>query len=149
MIQNLIPYERGDEMDNNSDKIRVGFYIEKSLLNRCDAFLKAADVRSRNEFVSAAIRWYIGYLSAQNTVELLPLAITSAVSGAVQSSENRMARLLFKLAVELSMTMNVVAAGAEVDDVSLRRLRGKCVEDVKKSIGSVNFDEVLKFQRGE
>jgi hypothetical protein len=136
-------------MDNNPNKIRVGFYIEKSLLDECDAFLKTADARSRNEFVSMAIRWYIGYLSAQNTVEILPVALTSAVSGAVQSSENRMARLLFKLAVEMSMMMNVVAAGADLDDVGLSRLRGKCVENVKKSIGAVNFDEVLRYQRGE
>ena len=47
------------------------------------------------------------------------------------------------------MMMNVVAAGTELDDINLRRLRGKCVDDVKKSIGSVNFDEVLRFQRGE
>jgi metal-responsive CopG/Arc/MetJ family transcriptional regulator len=136
-------------MDNDPGKIRVGFYIEKSLLKKCDAFLKTADARSRNEFVGTAIRWYIGYLSAQNSVDILPAALTAAVSATVQSSENRMARLLFKLAVEMSMMMNVVAAGADLDDISLRRLRGKCVDDVKKSIGAVNFDDVLRFQRGE
>ena len=136
-------------MDNDANKIRVGFYIEKSLLKECDSLLKPADARSRNEFVNAAIRWYIGYLSAKNTVDILPAALTAAVSGVVQSSENRMARLIFKLAVETSMMMNVVAAGADLDEVNLRRLRGKCVEDVKKSIGTINFDEVLKYQRGE
>ena len=136
-------------MSNDTDKIRVGFYIEKSLLDECDAYLKAADARSRNEFVSKAIRYYIGYHSAQNAALILPLSITSAVSGAVQSSENRIARLLFKLAVEMSMTMNVVAAGADLDDVNLHRLRGKCVEDVKRSIGTVNFDDILRYQRGE
>lgn len=136
-------------MSKDSSKTRVGFYIEKGLLDRCDALLKPADARSRNEFVSAAIRWYIGYLSAQDAVQILPTPITAAVSGALQSSENRVSRLLFKLAVEMSMMMNVVAAGADLDDVNLHRLRGKCVEDVKKSIGAINFDEVLRFQRGE
>ena len=136
-------------MNNNDNKIRVGFYIEKSLLDECDALLKAADARSRNEFVSKAIRYYIGYHSAQTAADILPLSITSAVSGAVQSSENRIARLLFKLAVEMSMTMNVVAAGADLDDVNLHRLRGKCVDDVKRSIGTVNFNDILRYQRGE
>ena len=136
-------------MDKITNKARVGFYIEKSLLDKCDAMLIPADARSRNEFVGKAIEWYIGYLSAKDAVNILPLPITSAVSGAVQSSENRMARLLFKLAVETSIMMNIVAAGADVDDVNLKRLRGKCVDDVKKSIGTVNFDQVLKFQRGE
>ena len=136
-------------MQNNSGKIRVGFYIEKSLLEKNDAMLIPANARSRNEFVNAAIRWYIGYLAAKDTVQILPVAITSSVSGAVQSSENRIARLLFKLAVEMSMMMNVVAAGADVDDIRLARLRGKCVDNVKRSIGAINFDEVLRFQRGE
>jgi hypothetical protein len=136
-------------MQNNPDKIRVGFYIEKNLLQQCDAQLKPTNSRSRNEFVSKAIRWYIGHLSAETAKEILPLSITSAVSGAVQSSENRVSRLLFKLAVEMSMMMNVVAAGADLDDIGLKRLRGKCVDDVKRSIGAINFDEVLRFQRGE
>ena len=131
------------------NKRKFALWIHPETQAMIKQLYKSDNCKSQSEFIEKAARFYCGYLSAQNTVELLPLAITSAVSGAVQSSENRMARLLFKLAVELSMTMNVVAAGAEVDDVSLRRLRGKCVEDVKKSIGSINFDEVLKFQRGE
>jgi len=27
-------------------------------------------------------------------------------------------------------------------------LRGKCVNDVKKNIGSVTFEDVVKFQKG-
>lgn len=136
-------------MNNDTDKIRVGFYIKKSLLQQCDAHMQPANCRSRNEFVNEAIRWYVGHLAAETAKEILPLSITSAVSGAVQSSENRVSRLLFKLAVEMSMMMNVVAAGADLDDVNLYRLRGKCVEDVKRSIGAINFDEVLRYQRGE
>ena len=136
-------------MQNNDEKIRVGFYIKKSLLQQCDVNMQPANCRSRNEFVNDAIRWYVGHLAGETAKEILPLSITSAVSGAIESSENRMARLLFKLAVEMSMMMNVVAAGADLDDVGLKRLRGKCVEDVKRSIGAINFDEVLRFQRGE
>jgi hypothetical protein len=56
---------------------------------------------------------------------------------------------MFKLAVEMSMMMNILASTADVDENTLRRLRGKCVSDVKKSIGTVNFEDVAKFQKGE
>ena len=79
----------------------------------------------------------------------LPTAITSAMSGIVSTSENRMARLIFKLAVEMSIMMNIIASTAEVDENTLRRLRGKCVNDVKKSVGAVAFEDVAKFQKGE
>jgi len=132
---------------DNKQKFALWTYPETQEM--VQKMYKENNCKSRSEFIEKAVRFYCGYLSAKNALEFLPTAITSAVSGAVQSSENRIARLLFKLAVEMGMMMNVVAAGADVDDVSLGRLRGKCVEDVKKSIGAVNFDEVLRFQRGE
>ncbi|MDL2232748.1 hypothetical protein LJC63_04110 [Ruminococcaceae bacterium OttesenSCG-928-L11] len=131
------------------NKQKFALWIHPETQEMVKRLYKTDNCKSRSEFIEKAVRFYCGYLSAQDAVNILPVAITSAVSGAVQSSENRMARLLFKLAVEMSIMMNVVAAGADVDDVSLRRLRGKCVEDVKKSIGAVNFDEVLRFQQGD
>ena len=133
--------------EENKQKFALWIYPETQ--TQIKQLYKNDNCKSRSEFIEKAVRFYIGYLAAQNTTDILPVAITSAVSGAVQSSENRMARLMFKLAVETSMMMNVVAAGADLDDISLKRLRGKCVEDVKKSVGAINFDDVLKYQRGE
>lgn len=87
--------------------------------------------------------------SRKNSLKFLPTALTSALAGVVESSENRMARLLFKLSVEMSMMMNIIASNAEIDETLLQRLRGKCVADVKKSVGSVTFEDVVKFQKGE
>ena len=43
--------------------------------------------------------------------------------GMLDLFENRMASLIFKLAVELSMFMHVTAATNEIDEESLSRLR--------------------------
>ena len=40
------------------------------------------------------------------------------------------------------MMMNIVAANVDVDETTLGMLRGKCVQDVKRSVGSVNFEDV-------
>ena len=40
-------------------------------------------------------------------------------------------RLLFKLAVELDMVMNALAAGMEIPDEQLRTLRSRCIQDMK------------------
>ena len=68
--------------------------------------------------------------------------------GTVQDSENRIARLLFKMTVELSMMMNVLAVGLEINADDLDRLRGQCVRDVKKSNGSITFKDTVEFQNG-
>nr|WP_245590481.1 hypothetical protein [Aneurinibacillus terranovensis] len=45
------------------------------------------------------------------------------------------------------MMMNILAANADVDETTLGKLRGKCVQDVKRSVGSVHFEDVYRFQK--
>ena len=46
------------------------------------------------------------------------------------------------------MVMNVLAAGMEIPDEQLRALRGRCVQDVKKTSGSISLDDAVRYQRG-
>ena len=46
------------------------------------------------------------------------------------------------------MVMNVLAAGMEISDDALRSLRGRCVQNVKKTSGSVTLDKAVEYQRG-
>ena len=47
------------------------------------------------------------------------------------------------------MVMNVVAARMKTDDETLKRLRARCVQEVKQTGGAVTFDAAVKYQRGE
>jgi hypothetical protein len=115
-----------------------------------DSLVKGAMLRdncqSQNEFIEKAIRFYAGYVAAKDGAAVLSESLISVIRGTLDDSENRIARLLFKLAVELSMTMHVVAANKGVGDIPLAKLRGKCVEDVRKSIGSVNMEKIDEYQ---
>lgn len=135
------------EENMNKKKFPLWMYPETRQL--VTDWYKRDNCQSQSEFIEKAIRFYCGYISAEEGVRFLPAAITSAMTGMVDSLENRMARLIFKLAVEMSMMMNILASTADVDEDTLRRLRGKCVSDVKKSVGAVTFEEVMKFQKGE
>lgn len=130
-------------------KNRLPVWLYPSSIQSMDSMLEKDNCKSRSEFIEKAVRFYCGYISANDGLKYLPTAITSAMSGIVSTSENRMARLLFKLSVEMSMMMNILAANADVDEATLRRLRGKCVNDVKKSVGTITFEDVVKFQKGE
>ncbi len=104
--------------------------------------------RTQNEFIEKAIRFYSGYVSGQDACEFLPAALTDALRSTVRDSENRTCRLLFKLAVELDMVMNVLAAGMEIPQEDLDRLRGRCVREVKSTNGSVTFKGAVDYQKG-
>lgn len=136
-----------DNAHKNKKKFPLWIYPETRQLVM--DWYKRDNCQSQSEFIEKAIKFYCGYISAEEGVRFLPAAITSAMTGMVDSLENRMARLIFKLAVEMSMMMNILASTAEVDENTLRRLRGKCINDVKKSVGSVTFEDVVNFQKRE
>ncbi len=79
--------------------------------------------------------------------EFLPPIFVHAMRGTIQCSENRIARLLFKLTVEVSMMMNVLAAGLEIDASQLDALRWRCVQEVKKTNGTITFKDTLGKQK--
>lgn len=72
---------------------------------------------------------------------MLTNAILSSIKSIVAESDDRLSRLLFKLAVDLAVTMNVVVANRNIDDASLERLKGECVKEVKRMNGSFNFKD--------
>lgn len=138
-------------MASKSEKVRTGFYIEKEVLDRADELLKYANVRSRNEFVSEALKFYIGYLNSRKAENYLLQSISSVLTSTVQDTENRLARMDFKIAVELSMLAHMIAYHSEnkIDENTFRRLHAKCVEEVKRLNGAVEFDDAYKYQKRE
>ena len=130
-------------------KQRIPVWLYPDTLRAIDTAMEQANCKSRSEFLENAARMYAGYISANNALTYLPPVLTSAVRGAVQDSENRIARLLFKQAVELDMVMNVVAGTMRVDEDTVKQLRATCIENVKKTGGTVTFDAAVKYQRGE
>ena len=118
-------------------------------LERVEKLYREDGCRSRSEFIEKAINFYCGYLTAENYKEYFPEVTVSTVQGALDSFENRMASLIFKYTVELAMMMHVTAASFRVDEDTLSRLRGKCVNDVKRLNGSITFDDAVKYQKGK
>ena len=121
-------------MGSENAKVRVGIYIEKAILEQADGLLETANVRSRNEFVAEALKFFLQSLA-------------SVLTGTVQDSENRLARMDFKIAVELSKLSQVIAYTHDVDEESLNRLHVKCVDEVRRINGTVKFEDAYHYQK--
>ena len=132
-----------------SEKIRFQMRISPDTDSKIKKAMEVDNCQSQNEFVEKALRFYCGYVSASNSLEVLPPLLASAIRGSIQDTENRIARQLFKMAVELDMTMNVVAGGFKVSDDKLQQLRARCVQEVKKTGGTISFEDAVKYQRGK
>lgn len=107
-------------MGEEKGKVRKAFYIEEELLVQADGLLQQADARSRNEFLNQALKFYIGYLTSEKIENYMLSTIASVMHAIVKDSENRMARAMYKLAVEVSKLSHVTAYGHEVDEETLR-----------------------------
>lgn len=146
MSKKLKNIENPEEISET--KVRIPLWLYPSTLEALDKSLVLTTCKSRSEFIENAVRFYAGYISGQSAERYLPAALVSALRGTVQDTENRLARLLFKLAVELDMTMNVVAYGMDITRDQLQELRGRCVQEVKKTGGRITFDDAVDYQHG-
>lgn len=133
-------------MDEEKSKVRKAFYIEEDILEQVDSLLQQADVKSRNEFLNQALKFYIGYLTSAKIENYMLSSISSVMHATVKDSENRMARAMFKLAVETSKLANVIAYSQEIDEESMGKLHVRCMEEVKRINGAVKFEDAYEYQ---
>ena len=127
-------------------KVRKAFYIEEELLEQVDALLSQADVKSRNEFLNQALKFYIGFLMSEKIENYMLSTISSVMHSTVKDSENRLARAIFKEAVEISKLSHVIAYCYDIDEEQLKKLQTRCIEEVKKINGTVNFEDAYNYQ---
>ena len=130
-------------------KTHCSYMIEQEVVDKLEKHYKDDGSRSKSEFVERAINFYCGYVTAENYREFFPKVVLSTIQGTLDSFENRIATLLFKMAVELSVLNRVTAATVDVEELNLTRLRGRCVEDVKRINGCISFDQAVKDEENK
>ena len=128
------------------ERVRKGVYLEQELIEECDRMLDAANARSRNDFINKALRFYIGYLKTNQAEDYQLQSVSSMVTGTIRDTENRLARMDFKLAVEIAKLSHIMATVYEVDEETLEKLQQKCVEEVKRINGAIWFEDVYRYQ---
>lgn len=140
-----------DNMKNNTEenegKRKFALYIRESTLEQVRKWYPLDDCSSQSEFIEKAVQFYIGFISSDNGSDYLPKIIVSTLKGIVNESDNRISRILFKMAVEQAITMNVVAATCNISREQLDKLRGTCVSQVKKSNGAYAFEDAYEMQK--
>ena len=106
--------------------------------------------RSKNEFIEKAIVRYLDSVEAEQS-ETLPIAIQSAIDGRLGMFEDRLAKLLFKLAVETDIGLSVLLDHLTMDPDYVHKLWAKSVKDVKATNGRLTFEQKVRerYDAGE
>lgn len=131
------------------NKEKFALWIQSETLDEVRNMYKKANCRSMSEFIEEAVKFYCGYLSQKRNVEYLSNILVQQFQLGLNLSEDRLARLLFKLSVEMSMMMHVTAACYDIDESTLLRLRGRCVQELRELGGRIDLEKALKFQKSD
>ena len=128
--------------------MKFALYLQPESMRQVEHWVPLIDCKSKSEFIEDAIKFYVGFLMADDGGTYLPNAFLSNMKSIVAESTNQISKMLFKQSVELAMLMNIVAATQDIDRDTLSRLRGECVKEVKRTNGSFTFRDAVDWQKG-
>ena len=128
-------------------KIKFPFWVTPKTMETVKEMYKGDNCRNQSEFIEKAINAYIGYLRADNSPGMLPNYMISTMKAIVDTSTTRQNRMLFKLAVEMAIMMNILAASSDIEEESLAGLRQSCIEEVKRINGTLGFEDAYHWQK--
>ena len=129
-------------------KSKYSFYLYPSQMEEIKNFMDQANAKSQSEFVSDAIRFYIGYLQQGKNVDYLAPIIAQTIKEEICSTEKNISQILFKLAVESAMLSELQASQIRVPQDQMEQLRRMCSRIVAENNGIITFEKAYQHQKG-
>ncbi len=128
-------------------KERMAVYFQPETIKKIEQEYREDNCSSKTEFIEKAVKFYIGYLRQQDEVNYLSPMITETMKAQIKGTEQRLARLMFKVAVELGKLSHMTAAMNDVDDETLKSLHAMCVTEVRKINGIIDYEDAVEYQQ--
>ena len=128
-------------------KIKFPLWFTPETTEQVEQHYRGDNCKSQSEFIEKAIRFYCGYLESEHDGGYLPHTLSAVLEGSFNALGDRIGRLLFKLSVEVSMLMHIIAYDTDIDLPTLEKLRAQCVQDVRRTHDQISFKDILKFQK--
>ncbi len=132
-----------------SEKVKFALYLPPEKKAELERRYREDGCRSITAFIEKAIDFYLGYLDANSAGAYLPKEIQSAIDGRLGIFEDRMAKLLYKLTVEMDMGVTAALDCLQIDPDYLRKLRANSVRNVKATNGLLTFEQKARDYGGE
>ena len=129
-------------------KTKYAIYLYPSQMEEIKNLVDQANAKSQSEFVSDAIRFYIGYLQQGKNVDYLAPIIAQTIQEEIRNTEKNISQILFKLAVESAMLAELQATQIHVNDEQMEQLRRMCSRIVAENNGIITLEKAIKHQQG-
>lgn len=133
--------------EENSKKKKVGLYLDDKTYEEVKATYRKDNCSSLTEFMEKAVNYYLGYVNSNRMVDYLSPTIMSSLRAASNENVTRLSRMLFKVAVEVAIMNNLVAATIQFAPERYAVLRSECEQEVRRTNGAFGMDDALRWQR--
>jgi len=128
----------------SDNKQRINIWLPPSLLAQMDSQLVDTDSRNRSEYTGKAIDFYAGFIASEGTEDYISKTLLAKVDKRLKQNESHISKTLFKLAVEIAMSLHVTASLAGIDKEEMPNLHKRCINEVKASLGRINFQTIYE-----
>ena len=88
-------------MDKQKNSTHISVWINNELLEECTANQKLLNISTRGDYIEDALRFYNGYIHEKGSEKYISETVMKPMDKMVKRMENRIARLMFKQAVEI------------------------------------------------
>ena len=131
----------------SAKKTKYGFMLRPDI-NQMIEDHKHLKNDDRSAFVTEAIRRYCAELDGERNLDVLCDRMYKIISAEADSQANRMAALLFKIAVELTIQNYMLGAGyVNLDDEEMQYIRNEAINAACKSHGFISFEKAVEEER--
>ena len=100
--------------------------------------------KTRNDFIRAGVEFYLQWLERGDSETFLTPALEQVITAKLRDSENRMSRMLFKIAVEQNFLAHILASTTELQDYQIRKLYQDAIDEVRETNGSIGVQDAFK-----
>ena len=126
----------------SEERQKISVYLKPETVEQ----IKKGGCKTNSEYVEKALEFYHSYMVNRQAPEFLSATMFHSLRNVLDKTEHARSRALFKLSVEISMLLNVVAAANDFSEEDLHALRHTCIDEVMNLNGSITLDDAIKWQ---
>ncbi len=127
-------------MTNNKDILEArGVSLTKKQWERCDKLAEELGKKSRNAFIREAVDFYCAWLEKEHIEKFLLPSLESVMGAKILKSEERLARMDFKMAVQIAMLTQMFMDYCQYPEEEFEAMRESAVRQVMETNGSFRF----------
>ncbi len=95
-----------------------------------------------NAFIRDAVDFYTEWLTMNRTQKFLTPALESVITAKVRDCEERLSRIVFKLATSQNMLAHIAGNDYNWSEDEIEELRVQCVRELKESNGTLGVPDI-------